>query len=469
MKPFIFFGLYAFISFCSFSSQGKEVEVSSKGLAYYFLQQESVFNNKDIKNEFLAQFFSEKERARFENTHICALQKKVLEKNKSFLNTDKENLQRYLTEGCMKRGHGAKDIVHPRWKKFLYTSFDNKRICDKKNECGDILEEGENQIVVGWDKYGVEIFTKNNDDNLYKYSGNEYDLSKKYPNLNKDSLSGFVEIKFPTGGIGNSLFVYWSGVVYALKNNKKPLFYGRSYLEDYLTLPFKTTEKVEFNYEKKPVYIQKYVNTFVSNGSSHHEIDPQGNFIYLNGYSQSWRNFVGYEDYIREHTVFKHPMLEKNKEISLKMQKENSVSVHVRRGDYVTHGYILLTQNYYNQAISYMKANLDNPHFYIFSNDIKWASENLKIDAPHTFVGWNKKDYEDLQLMSYCKHHIIANSTFSWWGAFLSKNKNKIVISPNKHASWNIDWISSLLSPDFVVFDVETYYYDYNKKKYISK
>ena len=61
MKPFIFFGLYAFISFCSFSSQGKEVEVSSKGLAYYFLQQESVFNNKDIKNEFLAQFFSEKE------------------------------------------------------------------------------------------------------------------------------------------------------------------------------------------------------------------------------------------------------------------------------------------------------------------------------------------------------------------------------------------------------------------------
>ena len=234
-------------------------------------------------------------------------------------------------------------------------------------------------------------------------------------------------------------------------------------------MPFKTTEKPKFQYDKKPGYIQRYVNKFAGNGSSHHDINEKGNFIYLNGYSQSWRNFVGYEDYIRENTVFKYPMLEKSREISQKMQRENSVSIHVRRGDYVSQGYILLTQNYYNQAVSYMKANLDNPHFYIFSNDIDWVRKNLKIDAPYTIVDWNNKDYQDLQLMSYCKNHIIANSTFSWWGAFLSKNKNKIVIAPNKHVSWNLDWIKPTLAPDFVVIDVETHYWDSRKKEFITK
>ncbi len=469
MRPFIFWGLYVVISFCSFSLQGKEVVAFSKRLDDYFLQTESVFNNKDIKNEFLALFFSEKEITKFKNAHICVLQKEIIEKNKNLAHVKTENLHWYFKEGCEKRDYGIKDVVHPGWKKFLYKSFDNKRICDKKNECGDLLEDDENKMVIGWDGYGVEVFIKNNADNSYKYSGNDYDLSKKFPHLNEEYLNGFVEIKSPTGGLGNQLFAYWSGVVYALKNNKKPLFYKRSYIEDFLNVPFATTEKTEFKYEEKPRYIQKYVNKFVGDGSSHHEINPQGNFIHLNGYSQSWRNFIGYEDYIRENTVFKHPMLEKSKKISLKMQTENSVSIHVRRGDYVPYGYILLTQNYYNQAISYMKTNLDNPHFYIFSNDMKWAVENLKIDAPHTFVGWNKKDYQDLELMSYCKHHIIANSTFSWWAAFLSKNKNKIVISPNKLASWNYEWFNSLVMPDFVVIDVETYYWDETKKEFILK
>ena len=468
MKPFILFGLYAFISFCPFSSFGEEVLVSSKKTEYYFLQPESVFNNKEIKNEFLSLFFSEKEMSKLKNTHVCALQKNVLEKNKKILYTKTEELQKYFKDGCAKKGDTVKEVVHPKWKRLLYKSFDEDRICDEKNECGALLENNEKQIVIGWDRYGLEVFAKEHND-IYKYSGIEYDLSQKYPNLNKDYLNGFVEIKSPSGGIGNQLFTYWSGVVYALKNNKKPLFYERSYIEDYLNLPFATTEKVEFKYEEKPIYIRKYVNKFVDDGSSHHEINPQGNFIHLNGYSQSWRNFIGYEDYIREHTVFKHPMLEKSNEISQKMQKENSVSVHVRRGDYVSHGYILLTQNYYSQAISYMKANLDNPHFYIFSNDVAWVKKNLKIDAPYTIVDWNQKDYQDLQLMSYCKHHIIANSTFSWWGAFLSKNKNKIVVSPNKHSSWNIDWIVPLLSPNFVVIDVEPYYWDSQKKQFLVK
>jgi hypothetical protein len=124
----------------------------------------------------------------------------------------------------------------------------------------------------------------------------------------------------------------------------------------------------------------------------------------------------------------------------LKKQIENveSVSIHIRRGDYVSnpvvnqiHGTCPL--DYYYKAIDTITRKIENPHFFIFTDDPVWVQENFKIPYTATIVRRDdQKDYEDLILMSSCKNHIIANSSFSWWGAWLNPRKDKLVISPAK-------------------------------------
>lgn len=437
---------------------------------YFFNDTDSVFNNVTKRNKFLSLFFLEDEIKKKENLHLCFFKDSILEKNKEISYSSNNRLKRLFNFYCEKRDENIRYISHPHWEGFVFKTSDGKKFCKQENNCASIIEDGEKVLVLGWDSYGVDVFYSY-EKFKYKFLPKTYDLSKlkNMAELNETYLNSFVEIKTPSGGIGNQLFSYWTGVVYALKHRKIPLFYSKLGIENFLDLPFKTTNKVQFKYEEKPGYVKKYVDYFASNGSSAHRLNPNKSFIHLNGYLQSWENFKGYEDYIREHTVFTNKMNDKSVAISQKMQNENSVSMHVRRGDYILHGYILLTNQYYEQAIEYMKKNLDNPHFYIFSNDIKWVKENLKIDVPHTFVDWNRHDYEDLQLMTYAKHHIIANSTFSWWGSFLSKSKNKIIISPDKHASWDENWIKSILDPSFVIIPVERYYYDRTKKEFVTK
>jgi len=117
----------------------------------------------------------------------------------------------------------------------------------------------------------------------------------------------------------------------------------------------------------------------------------------------------------------------------------NAVCVHIRRGDYVSnpttnqfHGNCSL--EYYRPAMGIMALKVEDPNYFIFSDDPEWASDSLKGASSMTTVDHNKADrnYEDLRLMSLCKHHIIANSTFSWWGAWLCKYTGKIVIAPRR-------------------------------------
>lgn len=128
-----------------------------------------------------------------------------------------------------------------------------------------------------------------------------------------------------------------------------------------------------------------------------------------------------------------------NEQVAQNILSVNAVSLHVRRGDYVSnltinqfHGTCSL--EYYNQAIAQIAKKVETPHFFVFSDDPEWVKSNLKIDYSITIVDHNNadKNYEDIRLMSLCKHHIIANSSFSWWGAWLCRNPNKIVIAPLK-------------------------------------
>jgi hypothetical protein len=158
---------------------------------------------------------------------------------------------------------------------------------------------------------------------------------------------------------------------------------------------------------------------------------------YLSGYWQSEKYFLEVAAQIREDFTFKLPLSSLNAELAEKIQQVNAVSLHVRRGDYVnnplttaTHG--LCSLEYYRTAIKYISEKTQQPHFIVFSDDIEWVKNNLQIDFPLQYVDHNHgaESYNDMRLMSLCKHHIIANSSFSWWGAWLNPSADKIVVAP---------------------------------------
>ena len=160
---------------------------------------------------------------------------------------------------------------------------------------------------------------------------------------------------------------------------------------------------------------------------------------YLTGYWQSEKYFADLALQIRADFTFWLPMESRNVELSKQINQVNAVSLHVRRGDYVnnantaaTHGFC--TIDYYREAIRYIAERVDSPHFFIFSDDIAWVKENLKIDFPCRYIDHNlgAESYNDMRLMSMCRHHIIANSSFSWWGAWLNPSADKIIVAPKK-------------------------------------
>lgn len=130
---------------------------------------------------------------------------------------------------------------------------------------------------------------------------------------------------------------------------------------------------------------------------------------------------------------------DKNYQIIEAMKKEMSVSIHIRRGDYLDSENAAMfggicTDAYYRAAIDYLLERYPDAHFYIFSDDISYVREKY-TGSQYTVVDWNKGEnsFFDIQLMSCCKHNICANSTFSFWGARLNPNPDKIMIRPAKH------------------------------------
>lgn len=192
--------------------------------------------------------------------------------------------------------------------------------------------------------------------------------------------------------------------------------------------------------------------------------------VYLYGF---WNCEKYYEDMIpllQERLQFPASNSEKQQACIEQMKTENAVSLHVRRTDYLTTAdgkrYMgICTDAYYEQAISYMKENVENPVFYIFSDDVAYCKEKYKDENMH-IVDWNTGEDSlfDMQLMSLCKHNICANSTFSMWGARLNKNPEKMMIRPLHHDQYETtspqqvqemwkNWI--LIDPNGVIYHKE--------------
>jgi hypothetical protein len=159
---------------------------------------------------------------------------------------------------------------------------------------------------------------------------------------------------------------------------------------------------------------------------------------YISGYWQSELYFNGYEKLIRNDFKFSLSLTDENDELSRKIIDCNAVSLHFRRGDYISNKHTAsvhgtCSPSYYKKAVAHINEKLDDPVYFIFSDDIEWVKDNFSINNECYFVENNdgKDSYVDMHLMSLCSHHIIANSSFSWWGAWLNPSKTKIVIAPN--------------------------------------
>lgn len=262
------------------------------------------------------------------------------------------------------------------------------------------------------------------------------------------------------GGLGNQMFQYAAGRALSLERNinfcidfdcpYKHIKYKYELDKFNINPQFATFRQLLYSKPKrkltKRVYLLlgKNIDAKLVREKKNFSYDPSffsvDDHSYLGGFWQTEKYFLKYENIIRNDFSFRVEADDVNREIISDMKQHNTVSVHIRRGDYVNfadtnsvHG--VCSPEYYRKAIDIISEKVNEPHFYFFSDDIKWVEENLRFgDIKATYIGHNNgaKSYEDMRLMSHCNHNIIANSSFSWWGAWLNNNPGKIVIAPGK-------------------------------------
>lgn len=265
------------------------------------------------------------------------------------------------------------------------------------------------------------------------------------------------------GGLGNQMFQYAFGKTLALKYNttlkidtfflldRRPRsnFTFRDYDLDIFNIDDQFATQSEIS------KFTKRLNWSIADRILNKLIGVKKNFIiephfyfseqcknagdnsYLEGYWQSEKYFDFIKDDLKnKYFAFKEPFSINASTMLTQIQNTNAVAVNVRRGDFVNnpfHG--TCSPEYYKKATEIISEKVSHPHFFVFSDEIDWAKENLIFSHPVTFVSeeYNGRKYQDkMRLMSACKHFIIPNSSFAWWSVFLNSSANKIVIAPSK-------------------------------------
>lgn len=171
--------------------------------------------------------------------------------------------------------------------------------------------------------------------------------------------------------------------------------------------------------------------------------------ILYDGFWQSEKYFTDVQEDLRQVFRFDPSRLsERSAEAADRIRSTNSVSVHIRRGDYLSNRELngICTASYYQKALHEMRARVPDSRFYVFSDDPNWVAENIYF-ADFELIDWNRSNesWQDMYLMCQCSHNIIANSSFSWWGAWLNTNPDKIIIAPSR---WFNSWDAADIVPD---------------------
>ena len=291
------------------------------------------------------------------------------------------------------------------------------------------------------------------------------------------------------GGLGNQMFQYALAKKLSLLNGNTPIKLDITYFKTYYR-PYElnklninaslATDEDIFNLdngslnkklglliEKIPyIRVKDFIRRPFSNVYTEKSIRFDSNVlnvkpaVYLKGYWNSYKYFDDIRKELLDDFSFKDAMNEENKRIAdLISCSDNTISLHVRRGDYLTTKGARemfrspFDDGFYDRAILLIEEKVNNPEFFLFSDEPEWVKENLKIKHKTTVVDINKGDnsYWDMKLMSLCKHNIIANSTFSWWAAWLNENPNKIIIAPKAWMNDKAFLIEDLIPKDWII------------------
>ncbi len=247
-------------------------------------------------------------------------------------------------------------------------------------------------------------------------------------------------------GLGNQMFLLASQFAYAKKFNKKICL--REPFNPAFDVPIRLCSDDEIKKAR-----QKSCR-FYRFSPSFFQQDDCLEIPY--DYLQDERFFANERDTIKKMFRFVEPLPETISTLANEIRRKNSVAVHIRRTDYLKYPtlYPIMTLDYYMAGADYIQNHSrENIHLFVFSDDTDWVSKNFKSRYPFTIVSGNSAT-TDLHLMSLCRHNIIANSTFSWWGAYLNKNPNKIVVAPD---TWNLQspqWGKDIILKDWIVMPI---------------
>ncbi|EGQ8481389.1 alpha-1,2-fucosyltransferase [Vibrio parahaemolyticus] len=254
------------------------------------------------------------------------------------------------------------------------------------------------------------------------------------------------------GGLGNQMFQYAAAFAYSRIHNKELVIDVRNF-DNYEVHPLRLNKLNvygEFDSRKRNIIYKAiskladiikpecvYHEKCISYDEKFHDYE----YNFINGYFQSEKYFSAFRSELLDMFTLRENLSKYQLEIKNKIESNNTVSLHVRRGDYVdnknandTHG--ICSKSYFLAAIDYMKDGgviNEKTKLVVFSDDIDWCIEHIRFDLDTIFVkGDDECPEKDMYLMSLCEHNIISNSTFSWWGAWLNNNDNKMVIAPSK-------------------------------------